>query len=299
MNKSITLYTILLLFCAINCATPTPLQPKKRSQPTFDDLRRSELIRAVINGNEKLVETELIQLPNWKDYSDSYGMTALHYAAASGNESIFQLLVRNGVKLQVKDNVSETVMHKFARVKMNAPIQYLQHKGVSIDDANKNGFTPLQIASIGWNSYQVKRFLEQNANVNIQNSQGKTPLHLAIESFKTNDSLSVKKLQKDLASPPDTVKKGFWILTKERFKGIGKATIQFFKNIPHLWRTKTLLLQNEKEGLKTVEYLLDYSPDLRIRDTHGNTAIAVAKKKKHYLLTKLLIKRGLLQESDL
>lgn len=299
MNKSISLFSFLLLFCAFICPINSAFAQNKQKIPTFDDLGRSELIRAVIHGDENEVESQLAVFPTWKNYKDSYGMTALHYAAASGNEAIFQILVRAEVQLQVKDNVNETVMHKFARVNMNAPIQYLLFKGVSIDDANKNGFTPLQIASIGWNSYQVKRFLEQKANINIQNSQGKTALHLAIETFKSNDSLSVTKLKNDLKNPPDTTKKGFWILTKERFAKIGRGTVQFFKNIPHLWRAKTLLLQNEKEGLKTVEYLLDYSPDLRIRDMYGNTAIAIAKKKNHYQLTKLLIKRGLLQESDL
>ena len=293
---------VLLLFIqtllVAACSSPKALELEK--YPKMDDFGRTELVNSIIQNNEKHFLTYLAAYPKWKNYQDKFGMSALLYAASTGNESFFNVLIQEGASISVKDHNNETVMHKFARVNMQAPIQYLRLKGLSIDESNKYGMNPLHIASSGWNVSQVLRFIENGANVDIVNAKKQTALHLAIDKFPSVDTLSKSKLIKDLTViPKDTTKKGYWILTKDRFKNIWKSSKQFFVTLPDRFKSKPLVIINESVGLKTVNLLLDESPNLKIQDMNGLTAIALAKKKNNYQLIKLLVKRGLIKESEL
>lgn len=234
----------------------------------------------------------------WINQQDIFGMTALHYAAAEGNEPIFRLLLDSGANPQIKDFNGETVIHKFARVNINAPIQYLELKGLSLDQSNKRGDTPLHIAASQWNAPQVQRFIERGANPNIQNYNGKSALHIAVERFPSKDSINVNLLKNELKKERDTTKIGYWLLTKRKFKNSWKSVQQFFKKIPEKFSPPPPPLLNSDEGIKTVELLLNSDIKLHLRDTDKQTALAIAKKKNHYQLTKFLIKRGLFKESD-
>lgn len=263
-----------------------------------DNFGRTRLIEATIEQDENRV-ISLIELePESINQIDLFGMTALHYAAASGNERLFRRLLFSGANPKIKDYNGETVIHKFARVPIVAPIEYLKTQGLRLDESNKKGETPLHIAASLWNTAQIERFLKYGANPNIQNFSGKTALHLAIERFPDKDSLNIMQLKADLARERDTTKIGYWLLTKRKFKNSWKSIKTFFSDFPNQFKPKPPPLYNEADGLKSVELLLDAPIKTHLRDKNRQTALAIARKKAHYALTKILIQRGLFNESD-
>ncbi len=268
------------------------------NQSKKDNFGRTRLIEATIEQDENRV-ISLMQLePENINQTDLFGMTALHYAASSGNERLFRRLLFKGANPNIKDSNGETVIHKFARVPLLAPIEYLKTQGLRLDESNKKGETPLHIAASLWNTAQIERFITQGANPNIQNFSGKTALHLAIERFPDQDSLNVIQLKADLARERDTTKIGYWLLTKRKFKNSWKSIKTFFSEFPNQFKPKPPPLYIESDGLKSVELLLDAPTKIHLRDKNRQTALAIAQKKAHYPLTKFLIKRGLFNESD-
>jgi ankyrin repeat protein len=259
---------------------------------------RSRLIEAVIQEDERRVSDLLSIESKFINQADFFGMTALHYAAASGNERIFRQLLFRGANAKLKDHNDETVLHKFARVRVMAPIEYLKTQGLRIDESNKQGETPLQIAASIWNTQQIERFLANGANPNIQNVSGQTALHIVIKRFPTHDSLNVIQLKADLARERDTTKIGYWLLTKRKFKNSWKTIKLFFADFPDQFKPKPKPLLRDADGLKSVELLLNAQIKTHLRDKNRQTALAIAQKKAHYPLTKFLIQRGLFNESD-
>jgi ankyrin repeat protein len=79
------------------------------------------------------------------NFQDSNGSTALHKAAASGDETIAQLLL---------------------------------NKGASVATADKLGQTPLHLACIEQHDRIARILVESNADINAKDSDGNSPLDL-------------------------------------------------------------------------------------------------------------------------
>jgi len=288
---------IIILVLSIASNWKLNAQAQQPEMPTYDEFNRTELIRSVLDYDEKTFNRVLISQVKWINLRDQFGMTALMYAAAHGHERLFQRLLRLNANPTLKDFNDETVMHKFARVSIIAPVGYLILKGVPVDVANKQGLNPLHIASIGWNVIQMERFIEHGVNVNIQNWQSETALHLVVKQFKAADSLNRIALSTQLK--PVKKETGFWILSKDRIYALGN----WIKNIPsriyQIYKPKPPVLRDEKDGVKATELLLNKQASLKLRDNQGFTVLDIVKQKKNTQLLKLFITRGLLKESDI
>jgi len=288
---------VIALFLSISSCWKLSAQAVQPEMPTYDEFRRTELIRSVLDYDEKAFNKVLVSQVKWINLRDQFGMTALMYAAAHGHERLFQRLLRMNANPTIKDFADETVMHKFARVSTLAPIGYLILKGVPVDVANKHGMNPLHIASVGWNFIQMERFVEHGVNVNIQNSQSETALHLVVKQFKAADSLNKIALNTELKPPKKQT--GFWLLSKDRIYAFGN----WIKNIPsriyQIYKPEPPVLRDEKDGVKAAELLLNKQASLKLRDNQGFTVIDIVKQKKNIQLLKLFIARGLLKESDI
>ena len=288
---------VITLFITISSCWSLQAQVIQPEMPKYDEFRRTELIRSVIDYDEKTFNRVLVSQAKWINIRDQFGMTALMYAAAHGREHLFQSLLRLKANPTIKDFTDETVMHKFARVSMLPPIGFLILKGVSVDVANKHGMNPLHIASVGWNVIQMERFIEHGVNVNIQNSQEETALHLVVKQFKAADSLNKVALATELKPPKK--KTGFWLLSKENIYAFGNGIKNIPSRIYQIYKPKPPILRDEKDGVKAAELLLNKQASLKLRDNQGFTVLDIVKQKKNIQLLKLFIARGLLKESDI
>ncbi|MDH5655743.1 MAG: ankyrin repeat domain-containing protein [Spirochaetia bacterium] len=78
--------------------------------------------------------------------TDSFGMSPLHYAAASANLKVVQMLVENGANINAKVGLGATPLFYAASENNLHILKYLLDLGCDINSKMKNGWTPLDWA---------------------------------------------------------------------------------------------------------------------------------------------------------
>lgn len=98
-----------------------------------------------------------------------------------GNEVNKILEATNGTVINARDQVTgESALHIATQRRDQLWIRFLSEQGANPNIADKNGITPLQIAtSLGYVE-GVEALLKAGANVNVANSTGETPLIAAV-----------------------------------------------------------------------------------------------------------------------
>jgi ankyrin repeat protein len=149
--------------------------------------RRTPLLFAVQHNrmvrNMQILVKEFLLLgadPRIKDYKRQ---GPLHVAASLGRVSIFVYLQSFGLDLEELDGCLRTPLHHSAvegEENMSLLILAWARKNINLQD--ENGQTPLHLASIS-RSYKITRHLLINgAHKKIRDKEGKTALDYAIES---------------------------------------------------------------------------------------------------------------------
>lgn len=127
------------------------LLEKGANLESLDIYGRTALQRACLTSQEKTVKLLLQAKPviNFKD--EKYGMTALHYAAATTNTSteICQLLLDHGAELDGIDNFGSTPVFKALYQNNMKLLRYLAERGAKLELQDNEGFTLLHRAVRG------------------------------------------------------------------------------------------------------------------------------------------------------
>lgn len=214
---------------------------------------------------------------------DKDGNTPLLVAFAHGNKRMVNKLMDKGANLKAINKKGENYIHQIVRSRSPEFIKdigsYLR-RGVSIDEPDSGGNTPLHLAVIsGAGADIVGILLENEANVSPVNNEGNTPLHLAaLRSYQ------------DLFGEDDLVKK---LLNN----GAAES-----KNKPNEEGYTPLHFAAKAGHLANVEKLLEAGAE-SIATKEGMTALSLAVENGHiHLLYRLLKKDGfvykLLEELD-
>jgi ankyrin repeat protein len=144
---------------------------------------------------------------------DKYGKTPLDDAVMSaatiwGNKEMADLLIANGADVNAKCTNGVTALFLAAGVVPGHPdpetptllatnaiaiekdfVKLLMAHGADINVEGSEGYTPLHAAVLAENTNMVDLLLANRANVNAIDNKGETPLRLAIEN--TNDDIAI------------------------------------------------------------------------------------------------------------
>jgi ankyrin len=125
--------------------------------------------------------------------TDTHGRTPLHRAAQSGCETMVQLLLRTRAKHKLDQpdlNHCATPLHfavqGYSSRGSARVVELLAEKGANVNNQDKNGMTPLHIASRSGAVDIVRVLLEREAQVDMTSYDGKTPLHVAVQAGHLN-----------------------------------------------------------------------------------------------------------------
>lgn len=115
------------------------------------------------------------------DSASNIGSTPLIKAASFGHKVVTQMLLQNGADVS-KENWYGTALHCAAHAGEKETILELLHSGVDVDIRNSEGRTPLHCATNLGHIAAMETLLSRGANVEARTSQDATILHVAFDS---------------------------------------------------------------------------------------------------------------------
>lgn len=138
---------------------------------------------------------------NINNKTKEFGITALHQLVVMNKLNIIKKLVKLGADITVNSYLGNNIIHYALLENNNELAEYFNSMNkINLNNTNLNGDTPLHIFLSNENKNYNIKFLEDlitNTNLNIQNHQGMTCLHLLVENNllqKFRDILITKKL---------------------------------------------------------------------------------------------------------
>jgi len=214
------------------------------------------------------------------DIADKSNATPLYYAACGGHYEIVATLAKAGANPNVATRDGMPV-HCAVKIKniviMAKTLWKLIMAGADIDGQNKDGFTPLHIAVLEDDFEKVAHVLSYGPDVNRPDAHGRTPLHYAVAN---GNKTIVKDLLEHQANPLMTDLEGKTPLDLAKSPEIAKllreAVERMDRAIP--WRTapgrKTPLHEAiERCSDEEVERLLAVGEDPNAADENGDTPL--------------------------
>jgi ankyrin repeat protein len=101
---------------------------------------------AVKQGDFEAVKTFIARNPKIVDSKDKRGWTPLHYAAATGNKEITELLISSGADIKAQNNDGRSPLYSAVLSGQKRVIQFLISKGADVNETDKKGHTMLSRA---------------------------------------------------------------------------------------------------------------------------------------------------------
>ncbi|MBT4989209.1 MAG: hypothetical protein HOM96_01545 [Rickettsiales bacterium] len=134
----------------------------------------------ILSADQNLPEIIKLLIDNGADVnaSSNNGETAIH----KSKEDVLRILVENNADINIVDNQGNTVLHKLYYIE---DIHFLSAQGLDINAVNNKGETVLFNAcnNRNCNSVRIEKLIAAGANPNIKNKESITVAHLALKTL--------------------------------------------------------------------------------------------------------------------
>lgn len=162
---------------------------------TFDD--QSTLLHIAARNDLVKIAELLIKKGGNVNTADQDGWTPLHFAAASGSIGVVEILIAHKASVVVVDKEEYTPLHCAAHNGHKEIVELLLDKGANIDAVDQNGYTPLHYAALNGHEEIVELLLNKGANVNSVGCAGSTILHHAVSAENCKTEIVKKLIEKE------------------------------------------------------------------------------------------------------
>ncbi|XP_059627886.1 ankyrin repeat domain-containing protein EMB506, chloroplastic isoform X2 [Cornus florida] len=130
------------------------------------------------------------------DLVDKDGLTALHKAIIGKKEAVISHLLRKGASPHVRDQDGATALHYAVQVGALQTVKLLIKYKVDVNVADNEGWAPLHVAIQSRNRDIAKVLLVNGADKTRRTKDGKTPLDISLCYGKDFKSYELSKLLK-------------------------------------------------------------------------------------------------------
>jgi ankyrin repeat protein len=231
---------------------------------------------AVLAGQDDVSQL-LIEYSADLDIQDIEGWTLLHVAAFKGLFKVAEMLLRpdGAVKKYVnaRNKNGQTPLHLASQVVHSGILALLLKLGADVDAHNNDDMTPLHLAS-GQNTFDNARgtaaarlLLEHGASVHVRNKNGQTPLHLASQRHHSNIVALLLKFGADVDAHNDDNMTPLLLAS-------GQNTFE------------------DRGGTAAAQLLLEHGASVHVRNKNGQTPLHLASRYHHPGIVALLLKFG-------
>ncbi|HVB89695.1 MAG TPA: ankyrin repeat domain-containing protein, partial [Beijerinckiaceae bacterium] len=180
--------TPLLMACAFGNFELAKLFLDWRADPNIANVEGlTPLIAASAENNPNLVEL-LLQCNADGAAVDNDGNTALHQACERDHFEVVRIVLNDArINAELKNKAGLTPLRLAIHHRSEDAIAILIERGVSLDDPDENGRTPLHdVCARGQDSLAKRLLWSGRVNINAQTANGETPLSLACASGRAN-----------------------------------------------------------------------------------------------------------------
>ncbi len=211
------------------------------------------------------------------DYRE--GQSPLSYAIESGQEEVFHYLAAQGGDLNIRSDVSETILHKAAGSGSLSMINHLLKQGANLNSQDDYGRTPLFEAVRYRHLEAVKLLVKQGADIHAVSNEGENLLHEAvIQRYYPAHQELVDYLLTQGVDVNGLDKRGNSVLLETMMHGkpeIIRSLLEADANINQQsqYGVTALMMAVGASRFKIAELLLDYSADPDLLDQSGAKAI--------------------------
>ncbi|MCR5262151.1 MAG: ankyrin repeat domain-containing protein [Candidatus Gastranaerophilales bacterium] len=150
-----------------------------------DDSGRSPLCIAAASGNLAMVNVLLQGDANLVVRNFSDGLTPIYCAIKGDNVQVLDKFVRSGMGVNFRTDLYDgiSLLHYAAASGLDNIVSYLIQSGADVNIQDSNGQTPLHKAVTQDNIVVLYSLLNAGANVDLEDNQGDSP----IDTAKDND----------------------------------------------------------------------------------------------------------------
>ena len=227
--------------------------------------------------------------------SNPVGFSPLMFACTKGYADVVWTILKSGVNL-VNGRTTDGMMSLCCALMFgNTQVaELLLAFGANINLKDSDGRTPLHRCTASNNFDAVELLIRIGASLEVSDSKGKTPLDIAIEnSFFEIEEL----LQKFGAKSPSTNGESMISLKRSDFITRCKDdNVDHFKDVnPHITdqNGRSLLsIAAEHGAVETLKYLLRKSANPNAVDKYGKSPLILAVEGQHMKAVQLLISKG-------
>eukprot|EP00056_Hartaetosiga_gracilis_P012285 m.195543 g.195543 ORF g.195543 m.195543 type:complete len:1119 (-) comp13668_c0_seq6:1070-4426(-) len=176
---------------------------------SFDKQGVSALHYAVHEGNAATA-TAILRHADIIDVADQSGRTGFMVSAIKGNTEAARALVATGkVDIHARDAEGNTALHMASYFGFSEYVAFLIEKGCSGDDYDDRNVSALFHATEGGHTKCVQVLVQNGANVNFRDSEGRTLLHWAaisghheiLDVLLSESKIDVDSTDRELRTP--------------------------------------------------------------------------------------------------
>ena len=167
------------------------LAPGAKADPNICDKKgATALMRSSANGCSEIVELLLQADADTNIVESTVGVTALYAASANGHANIVELLLKSGADPNITSaSEGATPLHAAAHRDHIVVVNVLLNSSsvdVNVQDRSQNRYTALHVASSRGHAAAVESLLDANADPNIVDALGQSPLTVATKGGHTH-----------------------------------------------------------------------------------------------------------------
>jgi cytohesin len=229
--------------------------------------------------------------------------TPMHYAAASGQRVLVELLIAKGANINAKTNEGVTPLHTAAKMDRPEVAQLLIARGADVDARTKNNDTPLIEVARQGNKDFVDLLVARSADINARNKGDRSPLFwaLVMPTFASPvPSIAQSMFVRHVLSQLSPAEQAGFRNDLKRFKGQWREVAELLLNhgadvSADSKGDSPLYLATLLGDKKLVQAVIGRGADINYAGVGvgpGETALHAAVAEKHRDIAELLINKG-------